>query len=96
MPFCFLKYLQPTHYFRLKSMNGYYIYPIVDQISCEFLTFLERDEHFQTKLASEYDLSWQAICKGYIGDTICYQQFEKSSVQDNYRFIRKYFNSFWV
>ena len=32
MPFKFLKYLQPTHYFRLKNHSGQSVFPKVDEL----------------------------------------------------------------
>ena len=57
---------------------------------------MEYDDSYSSLIARDYDLSWQAIQKGYIGDASTYTNFEAISVQDNYHFIRKYFHSAWV
>jgi len=97
MPFSFLKYLQPTHYFRLQeSCTGAYVFPEPDSLGQAVLAKLKTDKYYETEQARLYDLSWQAIQKGYIGEAVCYTKFEVLPVIDEYRFIRTYFNSAWV
>ncbi|SDS68499.1 Glycosyltransferase, GT2 family [Formosa sp. Hel1_31_208] len=96
MPFLFLKYLQPTHYFRLCNKSGFSVFPVAEELPESVTSKLELDDGFQSKSATNYDLSWQAIQKGFVGDGLTYESFEQLTVQDNYRFIRKYFHSAWV
>lgn len=96
MLFSFLKYLQPTHYFQLYKSSGKTIFPKVEELPEELIAQLKTDTAFSTNIAKNYDLSWQAIQKGYIGDALTYSQFEDVSLKDNYHFIRKYFNKAWV
>ncbi|MFD2823340.1 glycosyltransferase family 2 protein [Lacinutrix iliipiscaria] len=96
MPFSFLKYLQSTHYFQLKTKAGYYIFPKLEALSEDIVCELKRDVSYQSELAQSYDMSWQAIQKGYIGKAETYANFEKVPVQDNYHFLRKYFHKAWV
>lgn len=96
MLFSFLKYLQPTHYFQLFKTNKKSIFPNVNDLPKDIVSQLEPDLRFQSKHATDYDLSWQSIKLGYIGDAETYSEFQKISVQDNYHFIRKYFNKAWV
>ncbi|MFD2550405.1 glycosyltransferase family 2 protein [Bizionia sediminis] len=96
MPFHLLKYLQPTHYFALKKRDGAFVFPVVDQLPSAITNQLEPDTSFKSALSQTYDLSWQAIQKGYIGDAATYQHFEALPLADNYRFIRKYFHLAWV
>ncbi|QAA81355.1 glycosyltransferase family 2 protein [Aequorivita sp. H23M31] len=96
MIFNFLKYLQPTHYFQLYRKNGGSIFPIVEKLPGEIQDQLDWDSTFKSELARQYDLSWQAIQKGYTGNAETYRIFEKVPVEDEYRFIRKYFHSVWV
>ena len=96
MLFHFLKYLQPTHYFQLYRKEGTSIFPIVAQLPPEILTQLQLEPNFKSEKAREYDLSWQAINKGYVGPAACYAAFEKLPVADEYRFLRKYFHPVWV
>ena len=96
MPFEFLKYLQPTHYFRLLNKSGNSAFPKMETLPEEVLTELVKDSTYISKVAKDYDLSWQAVKSGYIGDAASYSNFEKVPVQDNYHFIRKHFHSIWV
>lgn len=96
MIFNFLRYLQPTHYFQLNRKNGASVFPIVSEISNSIVNQLQTDINFKSSIANQYDLSWQAIQKGYIGDTETYKTFQKLPIIDEYRFIRKYFHPAWV
>lgn len=96
MLFTFLKYLQPTHYFQLYRRDGSSIFPILELLPQEVITQLKAETKFSSKSAQTYDLSWQAIQKGYIGDVETYTDFKKVPVIDEYRFLRKYFHKVWV
>ncbi len=96
MIFDFLTYLQPTHYFALKKQDGTSVFPIVEELPNKIYSQLKKDSNFKSMLAQQYDLSWQAIQKGYVGDCKTYTELEKLSVEDEYRFIRKYFNKVWA
>lgn len=96
MLFDFLKYLQPTHYFQRFSKNESSVFPKVEHIPESILNQLIGDTGYKSTNAQDYDLSWQAVQKGYIGNVPTYKSFEKVDLQDNYHFIRKYFNKAWV
>ena len=96
MLFSFLKYLQPTHYFRLSKNNDTSIFPIVEKLPLEVVSQLTKDESYTSDRAKTYDLSWQAIQKGYIGSSECYTAFKTLPLEDEYRFVRKNFNAIWV
>ena len=57
---------------------------------------LEVESKFESERAHAYDLSWQAVVKGYIGTGETYQSFEEVPIVDEYRFVRKYFHPVWV
>lgn len=95
MIFRFLKYLQPTHYFRLNRGDGTSVFPVASGLSKKVLGQINVDHGFKSELATQYDISWQAIHKGYIGDAPTFKSFEKLPIDDEYRFIRKYFHSVW-
>jgi glycosyltransferase involved in cell wall biosynthesis len=96
MLFPFLKYLQPTNYFSVLRKNGRLVFPIVSELKAEVLQQLEVDSSYEGQLAQQYDLSWQAIQKGYLGDVETISDVEHTSIKDNYVFVRKYFNKAWV
>src|SRR5690606_675049 len=96
MLFHHLKYLQPTHYFQLFRKDGTSIFPVIASLPKGVVAQLNADDSFKSKTAREYDLSWQAVNKGYIGNTAVYTSFEKVPLVDEYRFLRKYFHPVWV
>jgi len=96
MLFKFLKYLQPTQYFTLLNKQGNSVFPIIDQLPKNILNKLEFDDDYVSPQAKKYDLSWQAIQKGYIGATRTYNDFEKIPLRDEYHFASKYFSRAWV
>ncbi len=96
MIFNFLKYLKPTSYFRLKRNDNTYVFPRTEELHKSVRQNLDKDQNYQSSIAGAYDLSWQAIQKGYIGKTKTYTHFEKLPIEDEYRFIRKYFHKAWV
>tara|TARA_R110002020_G_scaffold154446_1_gene334172 strand:- start:235 stop:1569 length:1335 start_codon:yes stop_codon:yes gene_type:complete len=96
MLFNFLRYLQPTHYFQLYRKDGTSIFPKYKQLPEEIVAQLQPEANFKSEKAREYDLSWQAVNRGYIGNSEVYTSFEKIPVVDEYRFLRKYFHPVWV
>ncbi len=96
MPFSFLKYLQPTHYFRLKNKLGKTIFPKIEALPDDIKQYLVNDSNYQSNLARQYDMSWQAIQIGYVGEAQTYSGSERLPLHDNYYFARKNFHSVWV
>ncbi|MEH6764535.1 MAG: glycosyltransferase family A protein [Aequorivita antarctica] len=96
MLFYFLKYLQPTHYFQLYRKNGASIFPIIEKLPQEIIAQLQPEVKFSNDKSKAYDLSWQALQKGYIGTAETYTAFDKLPIVDEYRFLRKYFHPVWV
>lgn len=95
MPFLFLKYIQPTHYFALPAKASF-VFPVYDALPDKVKQQLNSDSNYTSETARLYDLSWQAIQLGYIGDAKSFSDFEKLPIADNYRFIRTYFSSIWA
>ncbi len=96
MLFDFLKFLQPTHYYSLFKKDGVSVFPIAEKLPENVLIKLDKDDFFISEKSKEYDLSWQAIQKGYIGSVETYREFYKVPLVDEYRFVRKYFNPLWA
>ncbi|MCB0468920.1 MAG: glycosyltransferase family 2 protein, partial [Aequorivita sp.] len=72
MLFHFLKYLQPTHYFQLYRNDGTSIFPKYKQLPEDIVARLQPETNFKSEKAREYDLSWQAVNRGYIGNSEVY------------------------
>lgn len=96
MLFQFLRYLQPTHYFTLSRKNKGFIFPSLDEVPKSVLGFMQSDQNFKSNVAMQYDISWQLIQKGYINKGKGLQRIEPLPIEDEYRFIRKYFSPVWV
>ncbi len=96
MLFTFLQYLQPTHYFQLFRKDGTSIFPVVSALSQKVQQQVQTDTQFTSALAAEYDRSWRAIRKGYIGTAQTYTSFKKLPLKDEYYFVGKYFHPAWV
>ncbi|TWO34364.1 glycosyltransferase family 2 protein [Seonamhaeicola sediminis] len=96
MLFRFLKYLQPTHYFTVLKNNGSAIFPEVHGLPETVLKEITFDSAYSSDLAKQYDASWQLIQKGYIGDVKAIEIMETLPLEDEYHFIRKYFNPAWI
>ncbi|NVK51425.1 MAG: glycosyltransferase family 2 protein [Flavobacteriaceae bacterium] len=94
--FIFFKYIQPIHYFLLKNKNKTSIFPVINELPETIIKQLEIDNSYKSKEARNYDLSWQAIQKGYIGNAQKIENLEKIPLEDEYRFTRKYFHPIWV
>lgn len=96
MLFTFLKYLQPTHYFSLPKYNGDSVFAIYKDLPESIKQQLQVVDDYKSDFAKQYDLSWQALHKGYIGNAKVISKVEDLPVIDNYIFTRRYFSSFWV
>ena len=96
MLFKFLKYVSPTNYFNLKRNNGTTIFPEWDVLPKEIQEKITLNTNYSSLEISKLDGAYQAIQKGYIG-TVKTTNFEyKIPIEDEYRFIRTYFNKLWV
>lgn len=95
MIFKFLKYVKPTYYFTLKNINEEYIYPDVSDIPDHIYNLLKLDSNYTTVHAQKLDLAYQAIEKGFIGNSKKLNSIEKIDLKDEYVFLKKYFSIFW-
>lgn len=96
MLFQFLNYLQPTNYFSLPNKFGKSIFPLPEHLPDHVIIELSEDKTYLSNISTLYDLSWQAIQMGYIGNAETYSEFKKLPLEDEYRFVKKYFNPIWT
>ncbi|RIA10252.1 GT2 family glycosyltransferase [Flavobacteriaceae bacterium MAR_2010_72] len=96
MLFNFLTYLQPTHYFTLLNKRGHSVFPDPKALPLSVLEQLEARPYYQSDIASAYDLSWQALQKGYLGSGPTLDQVEALPIADEYKFCKTYFHWAWV
>ena len=76
--------------------NEQTIFPLSEELPESILKQLNPDQGFISEEGRNYDLSWQAVYKGFIGSGKTYSGYEPIPLKDEYRFSRKYFSSFWV
>ena len=95
MLFRFLKYIQPTHYFQLYRNDGTSIFPDIRVMPENIRQMLPPDPNFNSERAAEYDQSWRAVRGGYTYSSATYNSFEKTSLEDEYYFLSKYFHPVW-
>lgn len=96
MIFKFLKYLQPTNYFILPRLDGKYLFPNMESVSSEIVSNLKACSSYKSKIAVDYDRSWQLIQSGYIHTGNNYEKFQTVPIEDEYVFLKRNFSSFWV
>jgi glycosyltransferase involved in cell wall biosynthesis len=95
MLFKFLKYIQPTSYFNLVRKDNTTVFPNPDFLPKEVRSQLIVDNTFKSNVSTAYDLAWQATQLGYIGSTETISFNKIVPIEDEYRFICKYYNRFW-
>jgi len=98
MIFNFIRYLNPTWYYNLKPQEDHNYFLNKDVLNIENADFLP-DRNYKSKIASQRDLAWRMFQEGWIGvhngEAINIWDNKKIPVEDEYRFIRKYFGSYW-
>ena len=96
MLFSFLKYIKPILYFNQRRHDGTHIYPDYDNLPEDLKNKFDLDSDYESKVASQYDVSWRVIQKGYVEEFERIKSIEPVLLIDEYIFIRKYFNSIWA
>ncbi|WP_298368916.1 glycosyltransferase [uncultured Lutibacter sp.] len=96
MLFKFLKYISPTNYFNLERNNSTTIFPEWDALPKNIQGQIKLNKAYSSLEISKLDGSYQAIQKGYIGNVKTINFETPIPIEDEYRFIRSYFNKLWV
>jgi glycosyltransferase involved in cell wall biosynthesis len=98
MFFKFIQYISPTWYYNLPS-HGQDFYCIdYQKLSIEEKRLIMLGTGYKNEHSQRIDAAYQAFQKGIIKD----EKFALSSqhlildVEDNYRFVKKYFHPFWI
>ena len=98
MLFSFIQYINPTWYFNLPSAGRYPYFPDYDRLDQEQRQLLDFDKGYSSPSVSKLDAAYQAWNKGFIlsGED---KKLDHSGIvptlEDNYRFIRRYFHPYW-
>ncbi|GGK51711.1 MULTISPECIES: glycosyltransferase family 2 protein [Flavobacteriaceae] len=96
MLFKFLKYVSPTNYFNLKRNNNTIVFPDWDALPKNIQAQIKLNKAYSNIEISKLDAGYQAVQKGYIGTTKTINFKVQIPIEDEYRFIRTYFNKLWV
>lgn len=96
--FHMMKYIRPIWYFHLKPNVGGDVWGSYDSLSIRQKKIIQYDKNYSNEMISCWDASFQALMKGIIVDERMYsnQEIGKLKAIDLYRFLRKYYKSFWV
>ena len=98
MLFPFLQYINPTWYFNLPSKGSFAYFPDYDLLDQEDRSLLALDKGYSNWEVIKLDAAYQAWHKGIIESNpsvSLHTASIKPTVNDNYRFIRKYFHPVW-
>ncbi len=97
--FQFLKYIAPTRYYNLRPKIDHGYFPSPEQLQQEGCT-VTLDAGYISEHGQKLDVAWNAFHAGYISHQSACKGIDVWTsvaipVQDEYRFIRKNFSSFW-
>ena len=92
-----MKYIRPIWYFHLKPNVGGDVWGSYDSLSSKQKKIIQYDKNYSNEMISCWDASFQALMKGIIVDERIYsnQEIGKLKAIDLYRFLRKYYKSFY-
>ena len=97
MLFSFIKYTNAVSYFNKIRKDGTSVFPIWEEVPDKLKNNVNFDNNYSSKKSSNLDASWQLVQKGYINDEANTYKFDsKIPIEDEYRFVRKYYNYLWV
>ncbi|MGN6567682.1 MAG: glycosyltransferase family 2 protein, partial [Flavipsychrobacter sp.] len=99
MVFNYLKYVSPVWYFNLPPAKDHQYFPTEQQLKSAGIN-LTIDEGFTSQEARQRDLAWRAFKQGWMATNNLDKGLKvwekvKLPVEDEYRFIRKYYSSVW-
>ncbi|PRY97381.1 GT2 family glycosyltransferase [Marinilabilia salmonicolor] len=96
--FPFIKYIRPAWYFNMKVESDYPVWVNYDLLDNSSQMLISLDENYSSRSVSLRDAAYVALQKGVICSSKDYALVltESPSVQDNYRFLRKFFNKSWA
>jgi|APTNR8051073442_1049403.scaffolds.fasta_scaffold00177_32 hypothetical protein len=97
--FYFYRYVQPIWYFNLRPATTLPYWVDYRKISAEDQSLLSIDHEYSSEEAVLRDAAYQAWQKGimYTDPSVSLTQpFARLGIQDEYRFIKKYFHPVWL
>lgn len=97
MLFSFTKYIKPGWYFNLQPGKGIPYFLDYDSLSESDKALLSVDQSYSSWEVSKIDAAYQAFQKGFIARNGKATDINlKTTISDNYRFIKRYFNRLWI
>jgi glycosyltransferase involved in cell wall biosynthesis len=98
MFFKFLQYISPTWYYNLPSHGQGFYCVDYQKLSLEEKRMIMLDTGYKNEHSQHIDAAFQAFQKGIIKDETfaLSSQYLILDVEDNYRFVKKYFHPFWI
>jgi glycosyltransferase involved in cell wall biosynthesis len=99
MLFEFLKYISPGWYYNIMPLNGYKYFYNYEKLPTNLKELLDIDDKYSNNDAIKLDAAYQCWYKGIIfqNDDISIDiNSLKISVNDYYRFVKRFYNSYWV
>lgn len=98
MIFSFLKYVKPIWYFNLKPLQPASYFVDVDKLPESKRSQLQADHQYASEVSRRHDLAYQAFHRGLISfnldEALAYHD-EPLPLDDEYYFLRKYYNQAW-
>ena len=95
----FLKFVRPIWYFHHESINQNIYWVDYNKLSDNNKKIIQYDNNYSNLIISDWDASYQSLFKGIIVNENSHSRANilvDISPNDYYRFIRKYFSSFWI
>ena len=96
MLFKFLTYVSPTNYFNLYRKNSTAVFPDWEALPKNIQEKIKLNTAYSSVAISKIDAAYQIIQKGFIGNVKTINFETQIPIEDEYRFIRTYFNKLWV
>ncbi len=96
--FSFIKYINPNWYYNLKSKKDVPYWIDYNKLGDSDKELINYDIGYSSEHVSLLDAAYQAWAKGIVlfDDSVKLEiEPDKIKVEDQYRFIRKYYNSIW-
>jgi len=97
--FKLIQYVRPTWYFNLKPKGDIPYFPDWDRLSAEARGVIDWDKGYSSRQVSKLDAAYQALYRGIVcrePEAALPLEGIVATVEDNYRFLRKYYHPAWV
>jgi glycosyltransferase involved in cell wall biosynthesis len=96
--FSFIKYISPTWYFLHSTKSDKSCFVDYNSLANDEKAVIEFDVNYSSLNSSKLDAAYQALQKGIVATEQNYLKLNnyKPTIDDEYRFIKKYFSKYWA